>query len=343
MDFKTVKEVIDKAYLLEDESKYNDALEIWNTGFKNFTERELNDYKFEIFKGKIWINYLLRNSEGFINNIIDAVEKGFIYPRWMFEYKNNKEYEIFLEAWKSHPGYKSIRERNELLRAQKEKETGLKYKVYLPKGYGEKEKYPLFIAMHGDGDNMNLLMEEWESGTFLNRGYIVVYVQSSQVADHQGYSWINDPTIARRDIKTCYKTIKETYYVDEECIILGGFSGGAIEGIDILMEDVIPVKGLIAICPERKPDSVTIENIKKAVCRKVKVVFMEGEKSLPMKYEEEMLNMFREAGLPCEYYINKGLEHEIPKDLDEKLDEILEFIFACLMILNQDFFSELFI
>jgi hypothetical protein len=94
------------------------------------------------------------------------------------------------------------------------------------------------------------------------------------------------------------------------------------------MEDVIPVKGLIAICPERKPDSVTIENIKKAVCRKVKVVFMEGEKSLPMKYEEEMLNMFREAGLPCEYYINKGLAHEIPKDLDGKLDEILGFIFA---------------
>lgn len=41
-----------------------------------------------------------------------------------------------------------------------------------------------------------------------------------------------------------------------------------------------------------------------------------------------MLNMFIEAGLPCEHYINKGLQHEIPKDLDEKLGEILEFIFA---------------
>lgn len=327
MNFKTVNEAINEAFNLEDEGKYNEALEIMNTGLNNFAEEDLNEHKFDIFVAKIWFNSLLENAEGFINNIIEAVEKGFICPKWMFEFKHDKEYEAFLEHWQRDPRYENIKEKNELLRTQKEKKVKLEYKVFLPEEYDKKEKYPIFIAMHGDGDNMNLLMEEWKAETFLNRGYIVVYVQSTQVSDHQGYSWINDPTIARRDIRTCYEEIRNKYLVNEECVILGGFSGGAIGGIDILMEDIIPVKGLIAICPETKPESVTIENIKKAMSTKAKIVFMEGEKSLPMKAEEEMLNMFKEAGLPCEYYINKGLKHQIPEDLNEKLDEILEFIF----------------
>jgi predicted esterase len=269
----------------------------------------------------------LKNSEGFINNIIEAVEKGFICPYWLFEYKKDKEYEMFLELWQNDLRYEKIRKQNDLLKVEKEKRAKFEYKVYLPERYDENKKYPLFIAMHGDGENMKLLIKDWKAENFLSRGYIVAYVQSAQVYNNNGYSWINNFDITRRDIKTFYQEMREKYFINEKGEIFGGFSGGAIAGIDILME-VISIKGLIAICPERKPKSVNIENIEKAMHRKAKVVFMEGEKSLPMKYEEEMLNMFREAGLPCEYYINKGLAHEIPKNLDEKLDEILGFIFA---------------
>lgn len=327
MNYKTVDEMINKAYSLEDEGKNKEALEIWNTGFNDFLEEDVKEYEFDIYIGRIWGNFLLKNSEGFINNIIEAVEKGFICPYWMFEYKKNKEYETFLKLWQNDLRYEKTRKKNDALKVEKEKRTKFEYKVYLPELYDENKKYPLFIAMHGDGDNMKLLETEWKSESFLDRGYIVVYVQSSQVYNNDGYSWINNFDITRRDIKTFYQEIRERYFINEECVILGGFSGGAIAGIDILMEDVISIKSLIAICPERKPESVTIENIDKAMHRKVKVVFMEGEKSLPMKYEEEMLEMFKEVGLPCEYYINKDLGHEIPKDFDEKIDKILEFIY----------------
>lgn len=327
MDFKTADEVINKAYNLEDEGKYVEALELWETGFNVFSEEDLKEYQYDIFVGKIWTNSLLKRSEEFISNIIEAVGKGFICPKWMFEYKNNGDYETFLKHWQRDARYENIREKNELLRTQKEKRIKLEYKVFFPNGYSEKEKYPIFIAMHGDGDNMELLMKEWKAETFLSRGYIVVYVQSAQVSDQNGYSWINDFSITRRDIRYFYEEIREKYLINEECVILGGFSGGAIGGVDILMEDIIPIRGLIAICPERKPESVTIENVKKAMFRKAKIIFMEGEKNIPMREEEEMLSMFKEVGLPCEYYINKGLEHEIPKDLNEKLDKVLAFIF----------------
>jgi hypothetical protein len=274
MKYKTVDEVINKAYSLEDEGKYKEALEIWNTGFNYFLEEDVKEHEFDIYIGKIWVNFLLKNSEGFINNIIEAVEKGFICPYWLFEYKKDKEYEMFLELWQNDLRYEKIRKQNDLLKVEKEKRAKFEYKVYLPERYDENKKYPLFIAMHGDGENMKLLIKDWKAENFLSRGYIVAYVQSAQVYNNNGYSWINNFDITRRDIKTFYQEMREKYFINAECVILGGFSGGTIAGIDILMEDVISINGLIAICPERKPESVTIENIEKAMHRKAKVVFM---------------------------------------------------------------------
>ena len=92
MNFKTVNEAINVSFNLGDEGKYKEALEIMNTGLNNFAEEDLNEHKFDIFVAKIWFNSLLKNAEGFINNIIEAVEKGFICPKWMFEFKHDKEY-----------------------------------------------------------------------------------------------------------------------------------------------------------------------------------------------------------------------------------------------------------
>lgn len=327
MYYKSVEEVINNAYGLEDDGEYTKALEVWNSGFDCFTEEELKEYEFDIYCGRIWIHYMMKNSESFINNIIEAVENEIICPQWMFEYKGNEDYELFLKLWQDDYRYRKTKEKNDLLRVERQKITKFKYNIYFPKEYDCNKKYPLFIAMHGDGDNIKSFIKEWKTEMFLSRGYIVVYAQSSQVYNHKGYSWISNLDIARNDISRLYKELKRQYFINEECVILGGFSGGAVAAIDIVMEGVIPIKGLIAICPERKPNSVTISSIKDALCRKVKLVFMEGENSLPVKAQEEMLEMFKNSGLPCKYYINKGLEHEIPNDLDYKLDGILDFIY----------------
>ena len=78
--------------------------------------------------------------------------------------------------------------------------------------------------------------------------------------------------------------------------------------------------------PELKPKGFAIENVRRASQRGVKGVFMEGEKVIPVPDEQDMMQAFQEASLPYQFYINPGVEHDIPHNLAEKLRQAVEFI-----------------
>jgi predicted esterase len=204
----------------------------------------------------------------------------------------------------------------------------MKYSVYKPDGYIEGKPYPIFFVLHGDGGNANLEQFPWywPSEAVTQLGFISVYVQSSQVLDSQNYGWLSNPQIARQDIKNCYEMIVSQFAIDPSLIIIGGFSGGAITAIDIALTDVLPIKGFVCQSPEIKPESFTVENVCNAAKRGIRGVFMEGEKVIPVPEEQEMMQIFEDAGLPCQFYVNPGLGHAIPRDLENKLSQAIEYI-----------------
>jgi len=53
---------------------------------------------------------------------------------------------------------------------------------------------------------------------------------------------------------------------------------------------------------------------------------MEGEKDVPVQDVEEMMKECKRLGVPYEYYINKGVGHAYPDNLDEQLEKALNFI-----------------
>lgn len=130
----------------------------------------------------------------------------------------------------------------------------------------------------------------------------------------------------RKDIQTCCESILQQYPIDHDCMLIGGFSGGAIAAIDVTMAGVIPVIGFISLCPALKPESFTDKNVEYAARRGIKGVFMEGEFEIPVQDEEEMIEVFKKVEFPYKYYINKGARHDVPEDFNEKTDQALKFI-----------------
>ena len=53
---------------------------------------------------------------------------------------------------------------------------------------------------------------------------------------------------------------------------------------------------------------------------------MEGGEVIPVPDEQEMMQAFQDAGLPCQFYVNPGVGHVIPEDLAEKLRQAVDFI-----------------
>lgn len=71
---------------------------------------------------------------------------------------------------------------------------------------------------------------------------------------------------------------------------------------------------------------ITADTIKAAYTRGTKLVFLEGSKDERLAGVEEMMEKCKENRLPYEYYINEGIGHWYPDDIDDKCEKALDFI-----------------
>jgi predicted esterase len=295
------------------QKKFGQYLELMDYALERFPEQ----YIYATFN-KVVAYIELQDYPACLDTIKQMQERGLGCPLYW-----NK-----LDPLRTLPGYPKIEEENNRLIAQAQAMAKMKYDVHLPAGYTPQRHYPLFIVLHGDGLGGNNEFQSWywEPGFMLKHGMITVYAQSSQVHFPGHYAWLDDYSIAKKELRDCFNQVSAQYSIDPDNIYMGGFSGGAIMSTEIVMANDLPVKGWVALCPEIKPPAFTKFNLTEAKKRGVKAVFLEGELKALLPDEQEMVDMFQETGFPYELYINKGIGHSFPKDLGEKIDRAIAFI-----------------
>jgi predicted esterase len=200
------------------------------------------------------------------------------------------------------------------------------YQVMLPEAYSQDCRYPLFIACHGNMSANESFKERWEPAAMLAAGFVVVYIQSSQVICTNGFNW-TDYRKTRDEIKTCYEEIVREYSINTDGVIVAGFSAGGTAAIEVTMANSIPIKGFITLCSSRKPESFTRQAVEFVKERGVKGVLMHGELEEAPE-EREMINMLDETGFPYRLVNNPGIGHSFPDDFSEKLVKAIEFVMS---------------
>lgn len=299
------------------EKKYEETLTLLKNAAKYLSEEEYSKYRFNILLDIARIYSEQKDMEGCTKTIKEALKLGFNFPLgWKrFEFLRDSE------------EYTSIVEANEKLFKEAQKNASFKYEVHLPKDYDPSKKYPLFFSLHGDGSDGNIPNHSWywKHDLLNQRGFILVYPQSSQVRCHNGYGWLIDMEKSRNEIAACYEEIKKNYSIDESCVIIAGFSGGSNASIDTALHNAIPAKGFIALCPGDNLSDYNAEIAAKAKARGLRGVIFEGEYELEPPVQD-MLKEFNKANLPYEYIINQGIGHWYPTDLEERVSKAIDFI-----------------
>ncbi len=331
MKFNNYMDFREEFINLADEGRYKEALTFLQEGIATLPKKEQEKYQFEIMDYKRWCLYKNGMYDEVFKTFTDMIEKGFICPLH------------YCRSLKNDPRYIALKEKNDLLLAEKQRKTKFEYVVYVPQSYTNEKKYPLFFNLHGDEDSLEFHRQCWKPEWLLNKGFIVVYLQSSQVTYHNAYVWIRRerhldenyvfPSDGKCEIysdlhiefKNCYDSISKQYSINEKEIVIGGFSGGAVAAIDIALSNIIPIRGAVPLCSSI-PKMFNEENVKAAHENGLKFVFMEGEKDVPVQDVEEMMKECKRLGIPYEYYINKGVGHAYPDNLDEQLEKALNFI-----------------
>ncbi|MEG0671708.1 hypothetical protein [Clostridium sp.] len=346
MKYKNFEELSDAYNQLYVEGKYQEGLNIIDEGLKELPKEEIEKNIYNInefraaFKGKIG---LLDESMDILEEMID---EGYICAL---------QWGGISDSFIGNERFMKIRDKNTSLRNRLEEEVEFKHQVLLPNDYEDDKKYPLCICLHGDGDSIEFHRKYCPAEKLLDEGFIVVYMQATQLVGNNSYAWLKrvfynpdkenwpDPEkilktsessylikamydSAFDEIHKCYDSIKDEYSIDENRVVVSGFSGGATAALEIALSNCIPVRGFVSIS-NLKPISFTEENVKNAMNRGIKCVFMEGEHDVPVKEVDEMMRMVDEVGLKYKYYINKGIGHWYPDDIEDKLVDAIKFIF----------------
>lgn len=311
-NYKEFKALDEKVDALFEEQKYDDAVALLERSYDQFPQ-----YNFEL---TVYALYCCRESKDYdkcLALLDEGLDKGYFYG-------------LGWSGWDPMKGYSQwdgILKRNEKNREKVQKDTRMEYKVFLPENYDKEKSYPMLIALHGDGNacNIEYFSKDWKPDGLTGKDWIVAYVQSSHGECTGGFGWTYDYGKSRSEIKEAYDLICREYSVDRRKVLVGGFSGGSMASLNLMMNDAFPMKGIVALCPN-ETDDCTEDNIKKAAERGTAMVLLEGEKSGEVAFHKELMTLAGKHNMRAEYIINKNAGHIVPRDFDMILEKAVEFL-----------------
>jgi predicted esterase len=196
--------------------------------------------------------------------------------------------------------------------------------VITPESYDAKKKYPLFLALHGGGETLAEFMPQWWS-LRLKSEFLVAYIQSSQLAGMNGFHW-QDVDITKKELAEALRQVCANYPVDEQRVVIGGFSSGGFASLISSLKNVLPVSGFIALCPE-VPEGVSDDDIRQAVARGVRGTILSTAMDDRLDKQRQLADRFRNLGLQYQFMVTPDIGHWYPENLDKLLDQAIAHIF----------------
>jgi predicted esterase len=249
--------------------------------------------------------------------LLSALDNGVFFSVYAFDH------ELF-DPLREMDLFEEFTARNEEKINEARKNSVSKYSVVTPEGYEEGKEYPLFIALHGGGGNMEDFKGVWKS-SLIDKEFIALFVQSSLVVSMNGYSWTEDLEVSKREIKDAYDEVVRNYAIDDKEIIVGGFSSGGVASLEVSLCNTLPVAGFVVLCPP-KPESFTEENLAAAKDRGLRGTILTTEMDGRLESQKEMAAMMKKVGFEHVFRVTPDIGHWFPEDLDVQIDEAINHI-----------------
>jgi len=310
--FNTYQEMREYLGELYSQDKFSEAADLllW-------AREEFPDYLFNNTYNLILMHARMDQYEKGIEALQYALDRGIWYAPFLFE----------IDLWKpltEQAGFDKIHAQNEALRKEAQRQARPDLLVVTPNDYAPGKTYPLFIALHGGSENIEIFKTRWKSQK-LSREFITAYPQSSQVIAQNGFWWHGDIELARKELAEAYQKIISEYPVDTKNVIIGGFSSGGLAALEIVLSKAIPVAGFVALCPDW-PESFTAENVRDAKDQGVRGVLITGKEDERHELHNKMVGIFKSEGLSHHYVVLSDGGHSYPEDLERLIDQAIDQI-----------------
>jgi len=187
---------------------------------------------------------------------------------------------------------------------------------------------PLLIALHGNGDNARYVLNAWRPIT--SNGWLLAAMQSSQAVSSNAYVW-EDQDAAMRDIAEDYADLQEQHSINQERIIMAGFSMGGETALRAILTGIVPAKGFILLGPsgpivnEPEPSLHLIERSSRQGLRGY-VIMGEEDVQIEQDSVRKLVDFLNAHNVPCQLEIVPATRHQYPRDFAPIIARALAFV-----------------
>ena len=239
------------------------------------------------------------------------IEKGFWYG---YEYLiSDDDLKLLHKFEEFHKMVQLCKEREEL--AKKTERADVKY-------IEGKKKEKLFIAMHGDQENIGIIEPYWKS--VLSQDYTLALPQSSQIQFSDGFVW-DDIHRGKEELKEHYVKFIENHTVER--VIIGGFSAGAGVALYTVLQKDIAVDGFIFMAPWLPEIEEWNELLGVLQDKHIKGYIVCGDQDEDcFECTQQFVQLLRDKNIELKYKVIPNLNHDYPIYFDEVLKEAIEYI-----------------
>ncbi len=296
--------------------RFGEAERLLTEGIEDFPER-LRANTFNL----AYVRSRLGDGEG----AAAALERALAAGEWY------GKFDFLDDGWaalRASPRFAGIARQCEARRAEAEKAVQPRLDVVVPPGTPPGVRLPLFLALHGGGENVDALRPHWTS-PLLAAGFVVAYPQSTQLVAPNGFDWLQDLPRTLAELRAVHARLLRDYPVDPARVVVGGFSSGGAAALAAVAADAFPVAGFVSLCPAR-PDGFDAERLRSAAARGVRGVLLTTARDRRVGEQREMAAEMARAGLLAGFSVSPDAGHWYPPDLAVRLDAALRDILPAL-------------
>jgi predicted esterase len=309
---KEYQEFRDRLIELYNAKQYAEGAKLIEENYDTFPDKATNmSYNMALF----CVN--LEEYDRAIEYLSKVHEKGEFFNIYAFRTE-------FWAPLRANGKFDAVIARNLAIKDEFQKKAKPRLEVSVPEGFDVSRKYPLFIALHGGGENIEEFRPNWRSDVMENE-FIIAWVQSSQVATMNGYTWEEQET-TRREVGEAYEKVCADYPVDTNEVLIGGFSSGGLGSLVVtFFEPTVPVKGFVILCPPM-PENITPAEVTAARDRGVRGTIITTELDNRVRAQRAMADLLRDNGLQYQFVMTPNIGHWYPEDFPSRLDRAIEHI-----------------
>lgn len=187
---------------------------------------------------------------------------------------------------------------------------------------------PLLVGFHTNAGTVTSSLGFWKPAA--TAGWLVAAPQSSQAIWKDAYVW-DDRETAEAEIQKHFATLRQSYTLDPQRVIVAGHSMGGELAIWLALRGAISARGFLAIGPggpymdDLAEWSPLLKDRSEHSLRGY-ILLGEKDRSIPQENIHRLAEKFKAAGIACQIETLAGEGHDYSPSYDAAILRALEFL-----------------